>query len=97
MGSALLAPINHSPRDAGLEDILPSFDTRPLVYDQTPSAAVLCDPDFHDYANAGLLDISGKRRHRLSPASSTLGFLLHFRRGGVCIVARKARGKEAAR
>src|SRR3989440_1940175 len=97
MGSALLAPINHSPGDAGLVDILPAVDTRPLVYDPTPSAAVVCDPDFHDHANAGILDISGKRRHRLSPASSTPGFLLHLRRGGICIGAGKARGKETAR
>ena len=97
MGSALLALIDHSPGDAGLVDILPFVDTRPLVYDQTPSAAVVCDPDFHDYANAGLFDISGKRRHSLSPASSTPGFLLHLRRGGVRIGAGKARGKEATR
>ena len=70
--------------------MLPSVDTRPLVYDQTPSAAVLCDPYFHDYADAGLLDISGQRRHGLSTASSTLGFLLHFRRRGVCIGSGKA-------
>ena len=82
-------------RDGCLVGVVSITDPGAVVFFETPTPANVPNSDFYIYVDARVFRVSGERRHRVSPARTTFGFLFHLCRRGLCLTKREERRESS--